>query len=244
MDKPALYATCAAFCGATAVMVWQVGGGTHEPDPTLRAKLGAVERRVAGLQTELKLEQSRNRLLAARASDADVVNGLDDSTSFDEHGVMGTTQPTPMSPLTAAPASDEELVAQSARLAQARQDAIEEVLAAEARDAGWARETEANLRSWYSGLDPERFAGTVLEGVECRSTLCKLTLHQEHKAQQLEVAGTIRIETLPRVFARFEDRNGHHLTSLYLVRSGFQLPGPSRYDQISGAEVPIQSVGP
>ena len=101
----------------------------------------------------------------------------------------------------------------------------EQVLAKEAVDPNWARQTEGNIQKVF---DQKELRDTRLLGARCRSTLCRIEL--EHSSDEAKQAFILNAATQApfsgsSLFAHAEpDKPGHFV--IYLARQGHSLPQP------------------
>jgi hypothetical protein len=128
---------------------------------------------------------------------------------------------------TAAAAGDRRPVS----LAQAHERAISEGqrmndrLAGEARDPGWASDYEQTLRrATESSLSDAHTES--LTNVECRSTMCRLEVRHSDSAQESEFQTRFRIAMPEVIFRASQIRNadGSQSTLFHILRTGHPIP--------------------
>ncbi len=116
-------------------------------------------------------------------------------------------------------------IEESAKLEEARLEAIEATLRHEAIDATWvAQATDAIEQA----MEDKALAGSELHDLECRSTLCRVEVaHQNPIARadfMLRFAMMVG-PVLPSMTAQpIEGDDGSSTSSIYLARQGYELP--------------------
>lgn len=205
-------ASALAFFAATGWFVTHSRGQAKSS-----AESAALERlngKVARLEQLLAAEQQRDKrtvnvtqLVAAPASS----------------GEQAVVDPGPASPEDEA-AEEAQRQAAETRQREERQARLDGMLATEPADPNWSRSTVNEIRDWMTHPKLSKFK---LEGVECRSSLCRIELSVEPGSNPHDF-----FSYNSAALAKFEDGTAHlvrdpnggaHLVT-YIGRKGQPLP--------------------
>ena len=126
-------------------------------------------------------------------------------------------------------AMSEEWVAQDKSYQQQTAAALAGQLASEEYDTGWAGNFQAELDQ---GLKAESFAGTRLSDVECKSSLCRVTLaHDNSETEEQFFEHMLELPIMSNTQAYYQregNDDGSSSLILYIAREGRSLPLPQR----------------
>lgn len=151
-----------------------------------------------------------------------------------------STKAAPKQPLDTAqdssvPLSEQELQEEEANAIEeerqgsfARMQAAEAALRQETTDAVWSAQAMDTIRS---AMENDGLAGTVLQDIECRATLCRMEVVHADPTMQSVFENDVRFEVarfLPRAMMHSEERfDGTISATIYFAREGHDLPGPA-----------------
>ena len=220
----AWYVALGAAAGAATVLVISTWRETHvqqvaSPQESVSADEPLTNARVQRVHAGEQLQRTARILHSAEAPTAEPAPGSKALVDV---------------PLTESELTEEEMSARHTRLVAARAQAVGAVLQNEVRDSRWADEMETSIAVWAKDR-----VGTI-EDVECRATLCRLTMLHESLDDRREFQHQLRVPVpgFHRIFGSPESgaEHGGYRMTLYLVRPGHKLPGPRRYEEISLAE--------
>ena len=123
----------------------------------------------------------------------------------------------------------EERMAQDQVYEQQSVAALASRLAGEEVDTDWAGNFQAALDN---GLKSESFAGTRLSDVECKSSLCRVTLaHDNAETEELFLENMLDLPVMSNTQAFYKregNSDGSASLVLYIAREGQSLPLPRR----------------
>jgi len=190
----------------------------------------SLRREVALLRDDLAAVRRRLEQQARRADEAEQQNAAhapevsDGMPTIDPHedpaGFIAERQ-------RLFAAERQRLEAESEQHILAQAEANEAALQAETADTGWSGEARDLIESAVAAQD---LAGTSLDDVECRATLCRVEV--THKDRQAQAAFERQfiiavVQLLPRATRQtVENDDGSSRTVLYLARDGHYFPQP------------------
>ena len=190
--------------------------------------------RIAEMEERLKELQTRIGRSEDSLAKTDFVHS-DRQQSTQPHPEVGAAQPElPDRARTPATPSQpdmplEERIAQDQVYEQQSVAALAGRLAGEEVDTDWAGNFQAALDQ---GLKSESFAGTRLSDVECKSSLCRVTLaHDNAETEEQFLENMLDLPVMSNTQAFYKrEANGDGSASLvlYIAREGQSLPLPRR----------------
>lgn len=131
-------------------------------------------------------------------------------------------------------ASREQLEIADKNYQQRAVAALENKLADEQHDAEWAGNFQSGLEQ---GLAAESFKVTRLTNVDCKTSVCRVTLghdSQEHEEQFFEHVLELPVMANTQAYyTRVPNADGSSSTVMYIAREGQSLPLPTRSGQNS-----------
>lgn len=203
---------------------------TYGPEATdERGSMGALG--IADLRSEVALLRSDlsevrgqlRRLMQTSSSSAASTKAAQDQPS-------DTAQDWSSAPLSEQELQEEEAnaIEEERQRSLARMQAAEAALRQETTDAVWSAQAVDTIRS---AMENDGLAGTVLQDIECRATLCRMEVVHANPTMQSVFENDVRFEVarfLPRAMMHSEERfDGTISATIYLAREGQDLPRPA-----------------
>ena len=128
----------------------------------------------------------------------------------------------------------QERIAQDQAYQQQTNVALAGQLVSEEYDSDWAGNFQADLNQ---GLKSDSFKGTHLSDVECKSSLCRITLaHDNSETEEQFFEHMLELPVMANTQAYYQrESNGDGSASLvlYVAREGKKLPLPQREAKVS-----------
>jgi len=122
-------------------------------------------------------------------------------------------------------AQDAAAMEEDAMLQETRLEAIEATLRGEAIDATWAAQATDAIEQ---ALEDKALEGSVLDALECRSTLCRVEVTHPNPIARADFMLRFPMkvgQVLPSMTVRpIEGDDGSSTSSIYLAREGHELP--------------------
>ncbi len=179
-----------------------------------------LERQVEAMRQEIRRVRAQQTVVFAAAGRSN--SGAQSSTpNDDENGPISPARPT-------NPPDDEDEAARWARAqdhAERRVALLDATLRAEGPDTPWAGASERTIRE--VSVNPE-LAGSSVQSVECRTTICRVeVLHDsEQAADRFGGPFLAKLPNLPRGMVRRypPDADGRSRSVVFLAREGHRLP--------------------
>lgn len=176
----------------------------------LQEQVAALQQRVADAEASMARSAARPRVGAAM----NAAPSTDDTPS---------SAPTPAAP----PRAAEEHATNANAMREKTLATLENKLADEELDAGWAGNFQAQLEQ---GLQSESFTGTQLSAVTCKRSLCRVTLTHDNvdmQEQFFEHMLELPVMANTQAYYQREDHpDGSTSLVLYIAREGQTLPLP------------------
>lgn len=211
MKTYALATVAVVFLLASGALIYALTTGREsrdrvpDPGPPSHAELRAIKQELAEMRTRLHAQGRRD----------------DAATSSLVAAASAVEAPPPPAP------TPEEAERRAARVAQSAAELVVFLRAevdAEPRDTRWSREAVEAIRGTLATPD---FAGSSVDDVDCRSTLCRLEVsHQDDTARET-FAGTFpmkRPELENGTLLKTESPDGKVRTIAFFARQGHSLP--------------------
>lgn len=220
--------TIVATVGAAIAVVTLVAYFVLQDDPsvTIAADPAAAER-----EAQLRALQEQVAALQQRVADAEASMMRSAPTPSVGAAVNSapSTDDTPSSAPapTAPPLAADERAATANVMREKTLATLENKLADEELDAGWAGNFQAQLEQ---GLQSESFNGTRLSAVTCKRSLCRVTLAHDNvdmQEQFFEHMLELPVMANTQAYYQREDHpDGSTSLILYIAREGQALPLP------------------
>lgn len=169
---------------------------------TSEDELSALKQELAALREQVAMIAGANGNPAAVAGDGDE----------DDFG--------PMTEEDMAPAEEDEAYDE-----EDRRRGLDTFLGAQSIDTAWSQDAALAVTE---AADREELAGSIVDGVECRSSLCRVEVsHADAEAAgQFELLFPMQVaDALPQIRYFTEQLgDGRSVTVMYLAREGYELP--------------------
>lgn len=191
------------------------------------ARLLELEERIGEMQQ--RLDAAERRAASAKLSDRRASGEDDDAQRATASVQFADVSAQPAAPTVRAASSSEEQEAADRGHREQTVAQLEEQLAVEDYDSGWAGNFQANLDQ---GLKSQAFLGTRLTGVECKSSLCRVTLgHDNVDSEEQFFEHVLELPMMANTQAYYTRESGPDGSSalvMYVARQGQALGLPKR----------------
>ncbi|HEY8945180.1 MAG TPA: hypothetical protein VIM73_13005 [Polyangiaceae bacterium] len=206
-----------SITAAIGVGAWRFRTETAPPRHPSNEELAALKAELRDMKHALRNTQQRVLIQSATSQ-----NGAEPAKEVEPTAAHDAEEPPPSTP--------EELEAlirtrqeEANRQQQARRQRLDEALQTEARDARWSNEATETVEGW---LAEPVLAGSSLNELECRSTLCRarFTLAEGKRLEDFLMSTLGKMGSFESTSLHMLERDGKQELVAYLGREGQPLP--------------------